>query len=100
MLCSRSAPLLKNPCWQKNAAGTKPELPPSSAVPRSKEARGLGRKSAFPRPSEKANLLRGHGDRLPAHHPVGLPLRPAPSQLGEPLTSQPPPPAPPLHTPL
>src|SRR5260370_668926 len=72
MLCSRSAPLLKNLCWQKNAAGTKPELPPSSAVPSSKEAQGLGRKSAFPCPSEKANLLRGDGDRLPAHHPDAL----------------------------
>src|SRR5260370_39194011 len=88
MLCSRSAPLLKNRCWQKNAAGTKPELPPSSAVPRSKEAQGLGRKSAFPCPSEKANLLRWDGDRLPAHHPGGLARWPAASQLGSPHTAQ------------
>src|SRR5260370_11966666 len=88
MLCSRSAPLLKNLCWQKNAAGTKPELPPSSAVPSSKEAQGLGRKSAFPCPSEKANLLRGDGDRLPAHHPDPLVQSPVVWLLGTPRNAQ------------
>src|SRR5229473_6700376 len=88
MLCSRSSPLLRNLCWQKNAAGTKPELPLSSAVPSSKEAQGLGRKSAFLCPSEKANLLRGAGDRLAAHHPGGLARWPAAWQLGRPHTAQ------------
>src|SRR5882724_2671632 len=88
MLCSRSAPLLKNLCWQKNAAGTKPELPPSPAVPSSKEVQGLDRKSAFPCPSEKANLLRGDGDRLLAHHPGGVARWPAASQLGRPNAVQ------------
>src|SRR5260370_23881371 len=88
MLCSRSAPLLKNLCWQKNAAGTKPELPPSSAVPSSKEAQGLGRKTALPCPSEKANLLRGDGDRLPAHHPDALVQSRVVWQLGTPRTAQ------------
>src|SRR6266478_7035072 len=82
------APLLKYLCCQENAAGTKPELLPSSAVPSSKKAQGLGRKSAFPCPSEKANLLRGDGDRLPAHHPGGLARWPAASQLGRPHTAQ------------
>src|SRR6266404_5988360 len=88
MLCSRSAPVLKNLCWQKNAAGTKPELPPSSAVPSSKEAQGLGRKTALPCPAEKANLLRLDGDRLPAHHPGGLARWPAASRLGRTHTAQ------------
>src|SRR5229473_8526090 len=88
MLCSRFAPLLKNLCWQKNAVGTKPELPPSSAVPSSKEAQGLGRKSAFPCPSEKANLLRGDGDRLPAHHPDALVQSPVVWLLGTPRNAQ------------
>jgi len=44
------------------AKRTLPELSRTSAVtavPSSKEAQGLGRKSAFPCPSEKANLFAG-----------------------------------------